>query len=113
MTTPSQTVGPYLSIGLPWPDGPDVVPEGTAGRDPAARPRVRRRGRPDPRRADRDLAGRPGRAATRHRASAASAAARPTTTATWEIFTVKPGASRRAGAAHRRHVFARGMLNRS
>ncbi len=23
--TPSQTVGPYLSIGLPWPDGPFVV----------------------------------------------------------------------------------------
>ena len=23
--TPSQTVGPFLSIGLPWPDGPDVV----------------------------------------------------------------------------------------
>ncbi|ALG12621.1 protocatechuate 3,4-dioxygenase subunit alpha [Kibdelosporangium phytohabitans] len=31
MTTPSQTVGPFLSIGLPWPDGPTVVPEGTAG----------------------------------------------------------------------------------
>jgi protocatechuate 3,4-dioxygenase alpha subunit len=31
MSTPSQTVGPYLSIGLPWEDGPDVVPEGTAG----------------------------------------------------------------------------------
>ena len=31
-TTPSQTVGPYLAIGLPWPDGPDVVPEGTPGR---------------------------------------------------------------------------------
>ena len=30
-STPSQTVGPFLSIGLPWPDGPDVVPEGTAG----------------------------------------------------------------------------------
>jgi protocatechuate 3,4-dioxygenase alpha subunit len=30
-TTPSQTVGPYFSIGLPWPDGPEVVPEGTAG----------------------------------------------------------------------------------
>ncbi|GAA1395253.1 protocatechuate 3,4-dioxygenase subunit alpha [Pseudonocardia kongjuensis] len=29
--TPSQTVGPYLSIGLPWPDGPDVVPAGTPG----------------------------------------------------------------------------------
>nr|WP_042186258.1 protocatechuate 3,4-dioxygenase subunit alpha [Kibdelosporangium sp. MJ126-NF4]CEL17165.1 Protocatechuate 3,4-dioxygenase alpha chain [Kibdelosporangium sp. MJ126-NF4]CTQ91606.1 Protocatechuate 3,4-dioxygenase alpha chain (EC 1.13.11.3) [Kibdelosporangium sp. MJ126-NF4] len=31
MTTPSQTVGPFLSIGLPWPDGPSVVPEGTPG----------------------------------------------------------------------------------
>jgi protocatechuate 3,4-dioxygenase, alpha subunit len=30
-TTPSQTVGPYFSIGLPWPDGPEVVPEGTEG----------------------------------------------------------------------------------
>jgi protocatechuate 3,4-dioxygenase, alpha subunit len=29
--TPSQTVGPFLHIGLPWPDGPDVVPEGTPG----------------------------------------------------------------------------------
>lgn len=29
--TPSQTVGPYLHIGLPWPDGPDVVPSGTEG----------------------------------------------------------------------------------
>ncbi|HJQ47363.1 MAG TPA: protocatechuate 3,4-dioxygenase subunit alpha [Amycolatopsis sp.] len=31
MTTPSQTVGPYLAIGLPWEDGPTVVPEGTPG----------------------------------------------------------------------------------
>lgn len=31
MTTPSQTVGPFLSIALPWPDGPDVVPDGTPG----------------------------------------------------------------------------------
>ena len=29
--TPSQTVGPYLSIGLPWPDGPFVVPIGSPG----------------------------------------------------------------------------------
>jgi protocatechuate 3,4-dioxygenase alpha subunit len=29
--TPSQTVGPYYAIGLPWPDGPNVVPEGTPG----------------------------------------------------------------------------------
>src|SRR3954451_15151261 len=32
VTTPSQTVGPYLAIGLPWPDGQDVVPNGTPGR---------------------------------------------------------------------------------
>ena len=30
-TTPSQTVGPFFAIGLPWPDGPYVVPEGTPG----------------------------------------------------------------------------------
>lgn len=30
-TTPSQTVGPYFAIGLPWVAGPLVVPEGTPG----------------------------------------------------------------------------------
>jgi protocatechuate 3,4-dioxygenase, alpha subunit len=29
--TPSQTAGPFLAIGLPWADGPYVVPEGTPG----------------------------------------------------------------------------------
>jgi protocatechuate 3,4-dioxygenase, alpha subunit len=29
--TPSQTVGPFLAIGLPWPDGPFVVPADTPG----------------------------------------------------------------------------------
>jgi protocatechuate 3,4-dioxygenase alpha subunit len=29
--TPAQTSGPYLAIGLPWPDGPFVVAEGTPG----------------------------------------------------------------------------------
>jgi protocatechuate 3,4-dioxygenase alpha subunit len=29
--TPSQTVGPYFSIGLAWEDGPFAVAEGTAG----------------------------------------------------------------------------------
>jgi protocatechuate 3,4-dioxygenase, alpha subunit len=29
--TPSQTVGPFLAIGLPWPDGPFVVPSDTPG----------------------------------------------------------------------------------
>ena len=29
--TPSQTVGPFLAIGLPWADGPFVVPPDTPG----------------------------------------------------------------------------------
>jgi protocatechuate 3,4-dioxygenase, alpha subunit len=29
--TPSQTIGPFFAVGLPWPDGPDVVAEGTPG----------------------------------------------------------------------------------
>jgi protocatechuate 3,4-dioxygenase, alpha subunit len=29
--TPSQTVGPFFSIGLNWSDGPHAVPEGTPG----------------------------------------------------------------------------------
>jgi protocatechuate 3,4-dioxygenase alpha subunit len=29
--TPSQTVGPFFAIGLPWRDGPHVVPAGTPG----------------------------------------------------------------------------------
>ncbi|HEX4109856.1 MAG TPA: protocatechuate 3,4-dioxygenase subunit alpha [Solirubrobacteraceae bacterium] len=29
--TPSQTVGPFFAIGLPWPDGPLVVPPDTPG----------------------------------------------------------------------------------
>jgi protocatechuate 3,4-dioxygenase alpha subunit len=30
-TTPSQTVGPYFAIGMPWERGPLAVPEGTPG----------------------------------------------------------------------------------
>jgi protocatechuate 3,4-dioxygenase alpha subunit len=29
--TPSQTIGPFFAVGLPWPDGPDVVAAGTPG----------------------------------------------------------------------------------
>jgi len=29
--TPSQTIGPFFAVALCWPDGPDVVPEGTPG----------------------------------------------------------------------------------
>lgn len=31
MLTPSQTVGPFFAMRLPWPDGPFVVPEDTPG----------------------------------------------------------------------------------
>jgi protocatechuate 3,4-dioxygenase alpha subunit len=27
--TPSQTIGPFFAVVLPWPDGPEVVPDGT------------------------------------------------------------------------------------
>jgi protocatechuate 3,4-dioxygenase, alpha subunit len=30
-TTPSQTIGPFFAMALPWPDGPFVVAEGTPG----------------------------------------------------------------------------------
>jgi protocatechuate 3,4-dioxygenase alpha subunit len=29
--TPSQTVGPFFAIALPWPEGPHAVPPGSAG----------------------------------------------------------------------------------
>jgi protocatechuate 3,4-dioxygenase alpha subunit len=111
-TTPSQTVGPYLSIGLPWPDGSQVVPEGTPGR-------IRLFGKifdgegegvPDAlietwqadangRFDNRDFRGF-GRAPTNDDGD-------------WEIFTVIPGAIGDGQAPHIDvSVFARGMLNR-
>jgi protocatechuate 3,4-dioxygenase alpha subunit len=111
-TTPSQTVGPYLSIGLPWPDGPEVVPHGTEGR-------IRLYGKvfdgegatipdalietwqadPDGKFGDPGFRGF-GRSPTNDDGE-------------WEILTVKPGA---LGDGQARHidvnVLARGMLNR-
>ena len=110
-TTPSQTVGPYLSIGLPWPDGTQVVPEGTPGR-------IRLHGKvfdgdgaiiPDALvetwQADAD-----GQFGSHFRGFGRS----PTDdSGAWEIFTVKHGL---LGDGQARHidvnVFARGMLNR-
>jgi len=31
LPTPSQTIGPFFAIGLPWDDGPDAVARGTPG----------------------------------------------------------------------------------
>jgi protocatechuate 3,4-dioxygenase alpha subunit len=111
-TTPSQTVGPYLGIGLPWPDGPHVVPEHAPGR-------VRIHGRVF------DGAGDPigdalietwqadpdGRFGTDFRGFGRC----PTDAdGAWEVFTLKPGRVDDEQAPHIDvSVFARGMLNRT
>jgi protocatechuate 3,4-dioxygenase alpha subunit len=124
--TPSQTVGPYFSIGLSWEDGPLAVDEGTPGA-------LRLRGRVT------DGAGDPvpdamveswqadpdGRFAHPDDPRGAAATpgfrgfARAATNADgeWEIVTVKPGGvPGPEGAPQAPHidlsVFARGLLNR-
>ena len=111
-TTPSQTVGPYLGIALPWPDGPDVVPEDTPGR-------IRIHGRVfdgagDPI-ADALIetwqAGPDGRFGTGFRGFGRC----PTDAdGAWHVFTLKPGRVDGEQAPHLDvSVFARGMLNRT
>ncbi|MHA6780883.1 protocatechuate 3,4-dioxygenase subunit alpha [Pseudonocardia saturnea] len=109
--TPSQTVGPFLSIGLTWPTGYLVVPEGSPGAvritgtvyDGAGEPvpdglietwQADADGRFD------DLTFGFGRAATRP-------------DGTYEIVTVRPGAIGDGQAPHVDvSVFARGLLDR-
>lgn len=119
--TPSQTVGPFLSIGLSWPDGHLVVPEGTLGavrvtgvlRDGAGEPvtdglvetwQADPQGRfdhPD------DLRG-PGEPGFVGFGRAATDAH-----GRYEIHTVKPGAIGDGQAPHLDvSVFARGLLDR-
>ena len=129
LLTPSQTVGPYFSMRLPWPQGPYVVPAGTPGAvtiygrlldgatDPIpdglietwqASPEGRFAHPADPRGPvpDGDLAFRGfGRCPTGH-------------DGTYKIVTLKPGAlpagDGRTEAPHIDvSVFARGMLDRS
>lgn len=119
--TPSQTVGPFLSLGLTWPAGHLVVPAGTPGairvtgvlRDGAGEPvtdglvetwQADPDGRfdhpDDPRGASGSGFGGFGRAAT-------DASGR------YEIHTVKPGAIGDGQAPHIDvSVFARGLLDR-
>jgi protocatechuate 3,4-dioxygenase alpha subunit len=128
VTTPSQTVGPYLAIGTTWPDGAFVVPDGTPGaiwiggllfdgngdtvpdgmiETWQADPDGRFDHPDDPRGASKsDVPGFRGfgRSAT-------------DPTGRWGILTVKPGAvPDREGRLQAPHldvsVFARGMLNR-
>jgi protocatechuate 3,4-dioxygenase alpha subunit len=129
LVTPSQTVGPYFGMRLPFPGGPYVVPEGTPGAvtvfgrlldgagDPVpdgmvetwqADPAGRFAHPDDPRGPvpEGDLGFRGfGRCATGH-------------DGTWKIVTLKPGAlpfgDGRAEAPHLDvSVFARGALDRS
>ena len=112
MTTPSQTVGPYLSIGLPWPDGPDVVPDGTPGRDPHPREGASTApASPSPTRWSRP--GRPTRTAGSAPDFRGFGRCPTDDDGEWEILTVKPGALGDGQAPHIDvSVFARGMLNR-
>jgi protocatechuate 3,4-dioxygenase, alpha subunit len=111
-TTPSQTVGPYLSIGLPWPDGPQVVPEGTPGR-------IRLFGKVF----DGDGAIIPDALIETWQADGNGQFGDPgfrgfgrsptDDDGDWEIFTIKPGTLGDGQAKHIDvNVFARGMLNR-
>ena len=126
--SPSQTVGPYLSIGLAWHDGPFVVPEGTPGAIWLARTRPAtatasrsptrwsRPGRPTPTAASTTPTTRVARsrAAT---ASAASGAAAPTPAGVCAVARSSPARCRpptaRPQAPHVDvSVFARGLLDR-
>ena len=125
--TPSQTVGPYFAIGLPWPDGPHAVAPGTPGAfvirgtiyDGAGEPvpdylLETWQADPDGRFADRwghggptQLEGFRGFARVGHEDG----------DGTFELVTVKPGLlTLRSGATAAPHidvsVFARGMLHR-
>ena len=124
--TPSQTIGPFLAIGLPWPDGPFVVPEGTPGAITHQRPGAGRGGRAGPRCVDRDLAGGAGRElCPSRRSQGAWRGGRfrgfgrcPTDRGgRYRIITLRPGAlpgpEGRTEAPHLDvSVFARGLLDR-
>ena len=123
-TTPSQTVGPFFSLGLPWEDGPFVVPAGTAGAI-----RIRGRvfdgaGEPIPDALvetwQADPAGRFDHPDDpRGRAPGFRGFARCPTTGdgAWEIVTLKPGPVPAAGGGTQAphlavSLFARGLLDR-
>jgi protocatechuate 3,4-dioxygenase alpha subunit len=126
-TTPSQTVGPYFAIGLPWPQGPNAVPPDTPGAITITGTVYDGDGEPVPDhlietwQADPD-----GRFADLHDQGGVSELESFRGFArygvedgdgTYEIVTVKPGAVPAAGRSLQAphidvSVFARGMLNR-
>jgi protocatechuate 3,4-dioxygenase alpha subunit len=126
-STPSQTVGPYFAIGLPWDEGPRAVPESTEGElriagtvydgggDPIHDSLIETwQADPDGRFADLHAHGGPSRLPG-FRGFARSGSGEGHSG--YEIFTVKPGRTLGAdGRLQAPHidvsVFARGLLRR-
>ena len=128
-TTPSQTVGPYFAIGLPWAEGPHAVDPATPGAITITGTVYDGAGAADPRSPDRDLAGRSRRplrrpVRPRRRLGARRAFAASRATACEAGDGELPDRHRQAGPREARpggrlqapHIdvtlFARGMLNR-
>jgi protocatechuate 3,4-dioxygenase, alpha subunit len=126
-TTPSQTVGPYFAIGLPWPEGPRTVPQATPGAISISGTVYDGRGAPvpdhlieiwqaDPEGRFADLHGHGGRSELEGFRGFARYGVEDGD-GTFEIVTVKPGSVPAPdGSTQAPHidvsVFARGMLNR-
>jgi protocatechuate 3,4-dioxygenase alpha subunit len=110
LLTPSQTVGPFLSIGLTWPTGYLVVPEGSPGAIRISGVLFDGAGAPVPDGLIETWQASPagtrgfGRSATDREGG-------------YEIVTLKPGVVEDAGERHAPHlavsVFARGLLKRA
>lgn len=126
-TTPSQTVGPYFSIGLPWPAGPHAVDPAADGAitiagtvlDGAGQPvpdHLIETWQPDPDGRFSDVHGHGGRS-TREGFRGFARAGREAGDGSFSIVTLKPGPvpgpSQTLQAPHIAvSVFARGMLHR-
>jgi protocatechuate 3,4-dioxygenase alpha subunit len=126
-TTPSQTVGPYFSIGLPWPEGPDAVAPDTPGAIRIAGTVYDGAGEPvpdhlietwqaDPEGRFADLYGY-GEAPRLHGFRGFARCGAEDGDGTYELTTVKPGrVAAPDGALQAPHIdvslFARGMLHR-
>jgi protocatechuate 3,4-dioxygenase, alpha subunit len=126
-STPSQTVGPYFAIGLPWEQGPHAVAPGTAGAitiggivlDGAGEPvpdHMLEFWQPDPDGRFADAHGHGGPSQLIGFRGFARCGAE-TGDGSWQLDTVKPGrVPGPAGSTQAPHiavsVFARGMLNR-